>query len=39
MEPEGSLLGSQEATTCPYPEPNESNPHPKTLFLYPLSVP
>jgi hypothetical protein len=28
MEPEGSLLCSQEPATCPYPEPNESNPHP-----------
>jgi hypothetical protein len=32
MEPEGSLSCSQEPTTCPYPEPNESNPHPQTLF-------
>jgi hypothetical protein len=29
MEPEGSL---QEPATRPYPEPNESNPHPQTLF-------
>jgi hypothetical protein len=28
MEPEGS----QQPATCPYPEPNESNPHPQTLF-------
>jgi hypothetical protein len=28
----GSLLRSQEPATCPYPEPNESNPHPQTLF-------
>jgi hypothetical protein len=28
MEPEGS----QEPATCPYTEPNESNPHPQTLF-------
>jgi hypothetical protein len=32
MEPEGSLPCSQEPATCLYPEPNESNPHPQTLF-------
>jgi hypothetical protein len=32
MEPEGSLPCSQELATCPYSEPNESNPHPQTLF-------
>jgi hypothetical protein len=32
MEPEGSSLCSQELTTCRYPEPNESNLHPQTLF-------
>jgi hypothetical protein len=33
MEPEGSLpCSQQEPATCPYPEPNESNPHPQTLF-------
>jgi hypothetical protein len=32
MEPEGSLPCSQKLATCPYPEPNEFNPHPQTLF-------
>jgi hypothetical protein len=32
MKPEGSLPCSQEPATCPYPESNESNPHPQTLF-------
>jgi hypothetical protein len=32
MEPEGSLLCSQESTTNPYPEPDESSPHISTLF-------
>jgi hypothetical protein len=27
MEPEGSLACSQEATTDPYPEPDESKTH------------
>jgi hypothetical protein len=27
MEPEGSLPQSQVPTTCPYPEPTQSNPH------------
>jgi hypothetical protein len=26
MEPEGPLLCSQDRATCPYPEPDESNP-------------
>jgi hypothetical protein len=27
MEPEGSLPYSQEPSTGPYPEPDQSNPH------------
>jgi hypothetical protein len=27
MEPEGSLPNSQELSTCPYPEPDQSSPH------------
>jgi hypothetical protein len=27
MEPEGSLPQSQVPTTCPYPEPDQSNPY------------
>jgi hypothetical protein len=26
MEPEGSMLNSQELSTCSYPEPDQSNP-------------
>jgi hypothetical protein len=32
MEPEGSLLDSQESTTGPCPEPDASSPQPPTLF-------
>jgi len=33
MEPVESLPHSQESTTCLYPEPDKSNPHPSILFL------
>jgi hypothetical protein len=33
MEPEGSLQCSQEHSTGPYPEPDESNPYHSILFL------
>jgi hypothetical protein len=36
MEPEGSLPCIQEPATGAYPEPGESNPHPKTLFPFEL---
>jgi hypothetical protein len=32
IDPEGSLLCSQEHITGPYPEPDESSPHPPNLF-------
>jgi len=32
MEPEISLPCSEEPATCPYPEPDTSNPHLRTLF-------
>jgi hypothetical protein len=33
LEPEGSLPCSQKPTTDPYPDPDESSPHPPILFL------
>jgi hypothetical protein len=32
MEPEGSLLCSQDLTKGSYPDPDESNPHPPSVF-------
>jgi len=32
MEPERLLPFSQQPTTTHYPEPDESSPHPPTLF-------
>jgi len=33
MEQKGSLLRLQVPETCPYPEPDESSPHPSSHFL------
>jgi hypothetical protein len=33
MEPEGSPPNSQNLSTCPYPEPDQSSPHHPFLFL------
>jgi hypothetical protein len=33
MEPEGSLVCSQESSTGSHPEPDEFSPHHPTLFL------
>jgi hypothetical protein len=33
MEPEGSIPNSQELSTCPYPEPDQSSPHHPILPL------
>jgi hypothetical protein len=33
MEPEGSLTRSQEPSTGPYPEPDQSSPYYSILFL------
>jgi hypothetical protein len=32
MEPKGSLLCSKEPAIDFYPEPDDSSPHPQTLF-------
>jgi DNA topoisomerase VI subunit B len=33
MEPEGSLQYLQQPANGPYPEPDESSPHPHTIFI------
>jgi hypothetical protein len=33
MEPEGSIPNSQELSSCPYPEPDQSSPHNPILSL------
>jgi hypothetical protein len=33
IEPGGPLSCSEQSATGPYPEPDESNPHPSTLFF------
>jgi hypothetical protein len=33
MEPEDSLLSSQEPATHPYPKPDENSPYHSILFL------
>jgi len=33
MESEGSLPHSQQPATCLYPKPDQSSPHPPTVFL------
>jgi len=33
MEPQDSLLCSQEPASGPYPEPDESSSHPLNLFI------
>jgi len=38
MEPISSLPCSQGPTTGPYPEPDESSPHPHNLFQIRLNI-
>jgi len=34
MEPKGLLSRSEKTASGPYPEPDESSPHPRTLFHF-----
>jgi len=38
FEPESLFLYSQEPTTCPYPEPDDSNLHPPIIYIYMRSI-
>ena len=38
MEPEGLLPNSQEPETCPYPEPDRSNPCPYPTSQRPILI-
>ena len=38
MEPEDSLPHSQQPVTCPYPEPDQSNPRPSGNILLRYSL-
>jgi hypothetical protein len=38
MEPEGSLPCSQELSTGPYPQPDQSSPYNLILSLYKTSI-
>jgi hypothetical protein len=39
MENKGSLSYSQQPTTVPYPEPDESSPHRHTYNFFPSDFP
>jgi hypothetical protein len=39
MESKGSVLCPQEPSTGPYPEPDESYPHPRIPSVFPCQIP